>query len=190
MLALHSELGPQPIRICYQVFAQLEPYDLVRLARTTKALRNLLLNPPSAPVWRKCRDNVPGLPHCPKGLSEPRYAHLMFEQICHVRGYTCLLYLSLLLRSSHLPIFHFTVLNKGCPERRHSSSRPVLSEMRLRTVGGTPLQNSRTDMSLTLVSKLSINLIGRRTTTLAYSRLHHRLLSTQTTVRLIIRLYA
>ena len=71
--------------VTIQVFQHLGPYDLLRLARTTRGLRRFLLSPTTAPLWRTSRANVPGLPDCPQDLSEPHYAYLMFELICHVR---------------------------------------------------------------------------------------------------------
>lgn len=75
-----------PDDIMWEVFQHLGPYDLLRLARTTKGLRKFLLSPTTASLWRACRANVPGLPDCPQDVSEPRYAFLMFELICHFCG--------------------------------------------------------------------------------------------------------
>lgn len=68
-----------------QIFGYLAPYDLLRLARTTKDLRKLLMDKSSSSVWQAARSNVPGLPVPLLGMSEPEYAHLMFSSQCHVR---------------------------------------------------------------------------------------------------------
>src|SRR6188768_899373 len=44
------------------------------------------MNRSSAPIWRHCRSNIPGLPKCPADLSEPQYAKLMFDLSCNVCG--------------------------------------------------------------------------------------------------------
>jgi hypothetical protein len=47
-----------------QIFSLLEPLDVLRLARTTKALRNVLMSRTD--------------------LTEPQYANLAFSEHCHV----------------------------------------------------------------------------------------------------------
>ena len=71
-------------RNLYQVFHHLHPYDLLHLARTTKTLRKLLMARSASTIWRRARENVPGLPDCPKDMSEPAYANLLFDPHCHV----------------------------------------------------------------------------------------------------------
>lgn len=58
--------------------------DLLHLARTTKIFRAFLMNRSAKQIWRAARVNVPGLPDCPKHLSEPGYAHLAFDTFCFV----------------------------------------------------------------------------------------------------------
>ena len=52
--------------ICQQIFGHLRPYDILRLARTTKALRGILMRRSAISVWKDARSNVEGLPDCPR----------------------------------------------------------------------------------------------------------------------------
>ncbi|RPD66422.1 hypothetical protein L226DRAFT_479062 [Lentinus tigrinus ALCF2SS1-7] len=78
-----SMLPDMPLDILYEVFTHLRPYDLLHLARTTKTLRKLLMTRSSSTIWRRARENVPQLPECPKDMSEPAYANLLFDPHCH-----------------------------------------------------------------------------------------------------------
>ncbi|KIK63481.1 hypothetical protein GYMLUDRAFT_119253, partial [Collybiopsis luxurians FD-317 M1] len=63
----------------------LEPGDLLRLARTSKDLRGILMSKSSEDIWRTARGNVKGLPPRPEDLNEPQYARLLEDAYC----YTC-----------------------------------------------------------------------------------------------------
>jgi hypothetical protein len=52
--------------ICNQVFVHLQPYDILRLAWTSKALRGILMRHCAISVWKNARSNVEGLPDCPR----------------------------------------------------------------------------------------------------------------------------
>lgn len=67
-----------------QIIGYLEPLDLLQLARTDKQLRVLLMNRAMSSYWKRARRNVEGLPPCPRDLSDPAYANLMFTGHCHV----------------------------------------------------------------------------------------------------------
>ncbi|KAK0494992.1 hypothetical protein EDD18DRAFT_1106848 [Armillaria luteobubalina] len=71
-----------------KIFSKLDPLDLLRLSRTTKDLRALLLQRSSTFIWKRARQNVKGLPPLPEDLSEPKYAHLAFDKYCdsHITG--------------------------------------------------------------------------------------------------------
>ncbi|KAJ3770832.1 hypothetical protein FB446DRAFT_691664 [Lentinula raphanica] len=73
-----------PLDVILEIFCYLEPRDLLRLARTTKDLRGILMSRSSENIWRIARGNVEGLPPCPVDLNEPQYANLLFESYCHV----------------------------------------------------------------------------------------------------------
>ncbi|KAF9015809.1 hypothetical protein BDZ89DRAFT_962421, partial [Hymenopellis radicata] len=66
-----------------QVFSYLEPLDLLRMSRTTKALRSLLMGKSSSGVWGRARLRMEGLPPMLEDLSEPEYANLLFDSHCH-----------------------------------------------------------------------------------------------------------
>ncbi|KAJ3968102.1 hypothetical protein EV361DRAFT_952635 [Lentinula raphanica] len=73
-----------PLDVILEIFCYLEPRDLLRLARTSKDLRGILMSKSSENIWRTARGNVEGLPPCPVDLNEPQYANLLFESYCHV----------------------------------------------------------------------------------------------------------
>jgi len=66
-----------------QIFSLLEPLDVLRLARTTKALRNVLMSRTAMSIWKQALSNDE-LPKCPDDLTEPQYANLAFSEHCHV----------------------------------------------------------------------------------------------------------
>ncbi|TFK38759.1 hypothetical protein BDQ12DRAFT_651090 [Crucibulum laeve] len=72
-----------PLDILFEIFSQLDPIDLLHLARTTKSLRAVMMHPSSASIWRKALANVIDLPGCPDDMQEPKYASLIFETFCH-----------------------------------------------------------------------------------------------------------
>ncbi|KAG8704567.1 hypothetical protein FRC09_003449 [Ceratobasidium sp. 395] len=71
-----------PIEIFTQVLSYVTPCSLVALIHTNKALRRILLDPSSKPIWQSAATRVPGLPACPTWMSEPRYAVLLFSKLC------------------------------------------------------------------------------------------------------------
>ncbi|KAG8712273.1 hypothetical protein FRC09_020038 [Ceratobasidium sp. 395] len=75
-----------PIEIFTQVLSYVTPCSLVALIRTNKALRRILLDPSSKPIWQSAAARVPGLPVCPIWMSEPRYAVLLFSESCTLCG--------------------------------------------------------------------------------------------------------
>ncbi|KAF9067604.1 hypothetical protein BDP27DRAFT_1449015 [Rhodocollybia butyracea] len=86
LLTKESPLGFQSITKTTAIFCYLEPDDLLRLARTAKELRCILMSNTSASIWRTARENVKGLPIPLNGLNEPQYAHLCYESYCHVNA--------------------------------------------------------------------------------------------------------
>ncbi|KAJ3765092.1 hypothetical protein FB446DRAFT_623413, partial [Lentinula raphanica] len=68
-----------------QIFTRLEPRDLLALARTSKILREALMNRKAEGIWRVARENYDGgLPPLPTDLNEPQFARLIFDAHCHV----------------------------------------------------------------------------------------------------------
>ncbi|KAF8131584.1 hypothetical protein EV363DRAFT_1431558 [Boletus edulis] len=72
-----------PMDILFEIFGHLMPLDVLRLARTTKQFRQLLMHHSSASIWVAARKNVPDLPDCPPYMSEPKFANLVFDTHCH-----------------------------------------------------------------------------------------------------------
>ncbi|KAJ7485520.1 hypothetical protein FB451DRAFT_59049 [Mycena latifolia] len=65
--------------VLLEIFVQLDPKDLISLARTNHAFRGHLLSKASNNVWKKSRENADG-PDCPPDLSEQRWAHLLYGE--------------------------------------------------------------------------------------------------------------
>ncbi|KAF9234857.1 hypothetical protein BU15DRAFT_25152, partial [Melanogaster broomeanus] len=80
----------------------LHPMDLLNLARTTKAFRQLLMRKSSAFVWKAALGRVEGLPACPPDLNEPQYAYLAFYPHCHHCG-------------NVVPTIHWRLRLRYCP---------------------------------------------------------------------------
>ncbi|KAI0329839.1 hypothetical protein GY45DRAFT_1337187 [Cubamyces sp. BRFM 1775] len=80
----HSDL---PLDIFYEVASYLNPVDLLQLSRASKEPRAFMLSRKSRLLWVKAFGNiVPEMPACPEHLSEPSYAHVVFERICDACG--------------------------------------------------------------------------------------------------------
>lgn len=73
-----------------KIFSYLEPLDLLRMSRTTKDLRQLLMSKSTAFVWERARLGMDGLPHMLDDINEVQYANLLFDTHCHVCTYTSL----------------------------------------------------------------------------------------------------
>ncbi|KAH7886299.1 hypothetical protein F5I97DRAFT_2027864 [Phlebopus sp. FC_14] len=76
-------LMEMPMDILFEIFGHLNPLDVLRLTRTTKQFRSVLMHPSSRSVWIAARSNVPDLPGCPSYMSEPQFANLVFDTHCH-----------------------------------------------------------------------------------------------------------
>ncbi|KAF7977023.1 hypothetical protein HWV62_4974 [Athelia sp. TMB] len=78
-----ANLLEMPLDVLYEIFENLAPLDLLHLARTTKALRSVLLNKSATTVWKMARRSVKDFPEIPSDMSEPAYANLAFDTHCH-----------------------------------------------------------------------------------------------------------
>ncbi|KAI0072229.1 hypothetical protein K474DRAFT_1605514 [Panus rudis PR-1116 ss-1] len=78
-------LPKMPLELIFKVLSYLYPMDLLNLARTSKAFRQLLMSKHSAGDWLAARRNVPEMPNIPENISEPAFANLLFDSHCHVR---------------------------------------------------------------------------------------------------------
>lgn len=66
-----------------QIFSRLDPLDVLRLAQTTKALREVLMRRSARFIWKKALTNV-DLPQCPSDMTEPEYTRLAYDSHCYV----------------------------------------------------------------------------------------------------------
>ncbi|KAJ3729704.1 hypothetical protein C8R42DRAFT_706608 [Lentinula raphanica] len=83
-LGLLEKLAKEmPLDVILEIFCYLEPGDLLRLARTTRDLRDILMSKSRESIWRLARGNVEELPPRPADLNEPQYANFLFESYCH-----------------------------------------------------------------------------------------------------------
>ncbi|KAJ8073129.1 hypothetical protein PM082_019997 [Marasmius tenuissimus] len=80
-----TPMHDMPIETVYEIFSQCEPYDLLRLARTSRKLREMLMTRSSSWVWKRARQNL-GVPDPTPEMSEPKLAHLLFDKHCHICG--------------------------------------------------------------------------------------------------------
>ncbi|KAF4614913.1 hypothetical protein D9613_003340 [Agrocybe pediades] len=82
---LLNKILEMPLDVLVEIFGRLDPLDLLHLTWTTKDFRALLLtkNSNSHAIWKESFLNIPGIPECPEDLSEPKYAHLAFVNVCH-----------------------------------------------------------------------------------------------------------
>ncbi|KAI0364625.1 hypothetical protein BV20DRAFT_1057049 [Pilatotrama ljubarskyi] len=83
----HAEHSPgdQP------VFILVAPYlpslrDVLQLSRLSRSVRKALLTKSNRHGWKAVLRGNPGLPPCPKHLSEPRYVAILFGPECHACG--------------------------------------------------------------------------------------------------------
>ncbi|KAL6305279.1 hypothetical protein BKA93DRAFT_779142 [Sparassis latifolia] len=78
-----SKLLDMPLDVLFEIFGHLDPLDVLHLARSNKAIRNVLMRRSSITIWKEARSHIEGLPDCPADLSEPQYADLVFDPHCH-----------------------------------------------------------------------------------------------------------
>ncbi|KAF9029414.1 hypothetical protein BDZ89DRAFT_1014356 [Hymenopellis radicata] len=81
-----EQITDTPLDLLFEIFSYLEPFDLLRLSRTTRDLRGLLMSKSSAFVWENARVGMEGLPPILDGLNDPQYANLLFDGHCHNCG--------------------------------------------------------------------------------------------------------
>ncbi|KAH9855825.1 hypothetical protein C2E23DRAFT_552119 [Lenzites betulinus] len=82
-----AKLLNMPLDVFFEIASHLHPLDILRLSRTSKEFRTMLLSRTSRHVWAAARETVvPPLPACPAHLSEPKYATIVFENLCMACG--------------------------------------------------------------------------------------------------------
>ncbi|KZV69428.1 hypothetical protein PENSPDRAFT_633126 [Peniophora sp. CONT] len=69
-----------PLDVLFEIFSTLLPADLLSLARTSKNIRQVLMNRNHSGLWKAARANASGLPSPdpPIGMSEPAWARLLY----------------------------------------------------------------------------------------------------------------
>ncbi|KZV73677.1 hypothetical protein PENSPDRAFT_269058 [Peniophora sp. CONT] len=80
-----SLLPTLPLDVLYEIFAHLDPRDLLRLARTTKSFRRVLMARSSGFVWREVLDAAVSVkedcyPPRPDDMPEPEWTALVFDK--------------------------------------------------------------------------------------------------------------
>lgn len=81
-LAIYLEL---PCDLILEIFGYLHPIDLYHLGQTSKALRRIVMTNNGLSLWKVAFENLPRLPPCPPGVSEPHWVALLFgPDICGV----------------------------------------------------------------------------------------------------------
>ncbi|KAG8960871.1 hypothetical protein FRC03_006039 [Tulasnella sp. 419] len=78
--------GTLPLDLIFEIFSYLHPSDLLRLSRSGKRIRSLLMSRKSISIWKNARLRLPNVPDCPPDQSEPQWAHLIFENDCTICG--------------------------------------------------------------------------------------------------------
>ncbi|RDB29356.1 hypothetical protein Hypma_016115 [Hypsizygus marmoreus] len=78
-----AALIDMPIDVLFEIFGHLRPYDLLKLSRMTKEFRSMLMHKSSLSVWKAALAQVPDLPPCPPGMTEPQWVNLVFDPHCH-----------------------------------------------------------------------------------------------------------
>jgi hypothetical protein len=120
-----------------QIFGFLKPLDLLSLARTSKAFRNLLMCKSNAFIWRASRALIPKLPHCPADLSEPQYARLAFDPHCHVSQFPSVRYR-----------FHKVTLRREIVQNCGDVAHNVIWQFRIRYCGSCLKRWTKYDIPL------------------------------------------
>ncbi|KAG8724209.1 hypothetical protein FRC09_020793 [Ceratobasidium sp. 395] len=74
-----------PSEVIGEIVKHLMPIDLLSLARSNKFLRGIFMSRTSQALWKATIRNVPSMPDCPSGLSEPEYISLLYTKICSAK---------------------------------------------------------------------------------------------------------
>ncbi|KAL0947640.1 hypothetical protein HGRIS_013728 [Hohenbuehelia grisea] len=81
------DLPSMPLDVLFEIFSNLDPIDLLRLARTTKALRDILMRRSATTIWRSACASIDDLPDCPSDMSIPAFVNLLFDTHCYDCGH-------------------------------------------------------------------------------------------------------
>ncbi|OJT07262.1 hypothetical protein TRAPUB_1891 [Trametes pubescens] len=76
-----------PLDVFFEIASHLHPLDVLQLSRVSNELRGMLLSRQSRHIWIAARKNIdPPFPDIELAISEPKLAHLLFEQVCNACG--------------------------------------------------------------------------------------------------------
>ncbi|EIW60824.1 uncharacterized protein TRAVEDRAFT_71098 [Trametes versicolor FP-101664 SS1] len=76
-----------PLDVFFEIASHLHPLDVLQLSRVSNELRSMLLSRHSRHIWIAARKNIePPFPDIEMAISEPKLAHLLFEQVCSACG--------------------------------------------------------------------------------------------------------
>ncbi|KAF7337534.1 F-box domain-containing protein [Mycena sanguinolenta] len=70
--------------VVFEILGHLHPLDVLRLSRTSKDFRELLMHKSARPIWRSSLNNVEGMPPCPPHMNEVQWTSLAFDATCQV----------------------------------------------------------------------------------------------------------
>ncbi|KAJ3963899.1 hypothetical protein EV361DRAFT_874456, partial [Lentinula raphanica] len=97
--SLQGMMTSLPLEIILLIFIRLDPRDLLSLSRTSKNLREILMDKSSETIWRTVWTNYEGsLPPLPVDLNEPQFARLIFDAYCHTASSQLTTYSKLQMR--------------------------------------------------------------------------------------------
>ncbi|KAJ1308459.1 hypothetical protein OPQ81_004163 [Rhizoctonia solani] len=84
----HFDFMSIPVDVFKEIASFLTPGDILALARVNKFLRHLLMHRSAKHIWRAAERSVDRLPPCPRHLTNPQYAALVFSKECSSCGTT------------------------------------------------------------------------------------------------------
>ncbi|KDR73271.1 hypothetical protein GALMADRAFT_727996 [Galerina marginata CBS 339.88] len=77
-----------PQDVLFKICSYLEPMSLLSVARTSMATRANVMSNKAASLWKDVVKQVEDIPECPKDLTGPQYASLLFDDCCMGCGTT------------------------------------------------------------------------------------------------------
>ncbi|KAK7029572.1 hypothetical protein VNI00_014449 [Paramarasmius palmivorus] len=113
-----------PLEILFEILNHVEPIDLLRLSRTCKDLRNILMSRKMSTLWKTSRQCAE-LPEIIPSMSEPAFVNLLFMPYCHVS-----LVLHYCRGSPHLMVCPSQMLSQVPPKEIFSAIRAHLDGYR------------------------------------------------------------
>ncbi|KAJ6520163.1 hypothetical protein C8R45DRAFT_51161 [Mycena sanguinolenta] len=70
--------------VVFEILGNLHPLDVLRLSRTSKEFRELLMHKSARPIWRSSLNNVEDMPPCPPHMNEVQWTSLAFDATCQI----------------------------------------------------------------------------------------------------------